>query len=203
MSFGSEARKVRDGSLPYGRRVRALAKCVELYRPLGYPATFHRLEEVAGRYRCDEAALIRAVDALDASRRLWLAEQTAYARRRTIAKRRGDRSPPPDDRGPGRRIWYGDQKRAALSAIRYELTHRGDGAAPDPAVARLGQRLLDADGVITAAQYERAAQIRVLTIGSGGWVDVEFPDRSRTARTLWLLHLIFAVAGAPRPDQPG
>ncbi|GAA0335455.1 hypothetical protein NE235_14725 [Actinoallomurus spadix] len=33
MSFGVHARKVRDTTLPYGRRVAALRSCVQLYRP--------------------------------------------------------------------------------------------------------------------------------------------------------------------------
>lgn len=54
----------------YGRRINALAGCVQLYRPLGYQVTFGYLNHIAGPFRRDVAALLRALDALTASRRL-------------------------------------------------------------------------------------------------------------------------------------
>jgi hypothetical protein len=70
VSFGNYARQVRDATLPHGRRVSALRSCVQLYRPIGFHATFSFLAQVAGPYDCDEAALLRALDALVASRRV-------------------------------------------------------------------------------------------------------------------------------------
>ena len=100
MSFGTYARKVSYGSSPHGRRINALAGRVQLYRPLGYLATFGYLNHVAGPFRHDETALIRALDALKASRGLWLADLDAYAAHRRGAKRLGSRSPRPSDTDP-------------------------------------------------------------------------------------------------------
>lgn len=93
MSFGTYARKVADPSLPYGRRINALAGCVQLYRPIGYAATFAYLEHVAGPFRRDEKALLQALMALSVSRELWLKDLSAYAGHRRSAKLQGRRSP--------------------------------------------------------------------------------------------------------------
>ncbi|MET9301691.1 hypothetical protein ABZX66_20445 [Micromonospora aurantiaca] len=58
MSFSAFARRVRDPALPHQRRVSALRSCVQLYRPVGFEATLSFLEEVAGPFRRDEAALL-------------------------------------------------------------------------------------------------------------------------------------------------
>ncbi|MEV0805941.1 hypothetical protein [Micromonospora sp. NPDC050200] len=109
MSFSAYARTVRDVSLPHRRRVSALRSCVQLYRPLGFHATLSYLGEIAGPYDRDEAALLRALDALVASRRAWQADVRAYAEIRRQAKRRGRRSPRPVERNPnnGPDHWYG------------------------------------------------------------------------------------------------
>ena len=64
----SSTRPVRryGGPLPYGRRMNALAGCVQLYRPLGYLATFGYLDHVAGPLRQDEAAMLRLHPGLSA-----------------------------------------------------------------------------------------------------------------------------------------
>lgn len=120
MSFGTYARKVRDRSLPYGRRVSALRSCVQLYRPIGFHATLGFLEEMAGPYQQDEDALLRALDALAASRAGWHADMRDYARRRRQAKQRGQRVPPVDEQNPNGypRNWYGAARPAALYALR-------------------------------------------------------------------------------------
>jgi len=81
-----------------------LAGCVQLYQPLGYLATFGYLNHVAGPFRRDKAALLRALDKLTASRNLWLAEVDAYASRRRDAKRLPT-------------CWYGDSRRAATFTL--------------------------------------------------------------------------------------
>jgi len=95
-----------------------LAGCVQLYQPLGYLATFGYLNHVAGPFRRDKAALLRALDKLTASRNLWLAEVDAYASRRRDAKRLGRRVPRSSDTNPNLpTCWYGDSRRAATFTL--------------------------------------------------------------------------------------
>jgi hypothetical protein len=54
-------------------------------------ATLSFLEQIAGLFRTRETALIRAIDALIASREQWKAAVGEYAQRRTSAKRHGQR----------------------------------------------------------------------------------------------------------------
>ncbi|MGW3805867.1 hypothetical protein [Micromonospora sp. NPDC005113] len=119
MSFGTYARKVRDEALPYRHRVGALRSCVQLYRPIGFNATLGFLEQIAGPYERDEAALIRALDALTESREQWKAEVRRYAEQRRQAKLLGQRSPRPADRNPSNvpDRWYGASRQAALHAL--------------------------------------------------------------------------------------
>ncbi|GAA2324652.1 hypothetical protein GCM10010149_92580 [Nonomuraea roseoviolacea subsp. roseoviolacea] len=122
MSFRSYARKVRDSGLPHRRRVSALRSCVQLYRPLGFNATLSYLESKAGSFRSDEAALLRALDIIEASRAVRRAELRAYAARRREAKRQGRRSPRAEDANPNlqsRWYWYGAPREAARHALRF------------------------------------------------------------------------------------
>jgi hypothetical protein len=121
VSFGTYARKVRDTGLPFRQRVAALRSCVQLYSPLGFNNSLSFLEEIAGRYRTDEAALLRALDALMTSRARWHVVVSGYAQTRRLTKQRGQRSPRPDDFNPNRLDrWYGDAQRAALHVMRKE-----------------------------------------------------------------------------------
>jgi hypothetical protein len=121
MSFGTYARKVRNAALPYGRRVSALRSCVQLYRPIGFHASLSFLEEIAGPFQRDEASLLRALDALTASRAGWQADVRQYAAMRRQAKRRGQRSPRPKDPNPSKSPghWYGATRQAALHALKF------------------------------------------------------------------------------------
>jgi hypothetical protein len=121
VSFGTYARKVRDATLPYGRRVSALRSCVQLYRPIGFHASLSFLKEIAGPFQRDEASLLRALDALTASREGWQAEVREYAAMRRQAKRRGRRSPRRKDPNPSGfpRHWYGASRQAALHAVKF------------------------------------------------------------------------------------
>ncbi|GAA4958948.1 hypothetical protein [Actinoplanes utahensis] len=198
MSFGTDVRKVRDPSLPYGRRINALAQCVGQYAPIGFQATFGYLGQVAGRFHHEEAALLRAVGALDASRRLWLAEMRAYAVRRTEAKRRGHRIPHPRDGLPRGDVWYGDRSAAARFALGYVLRRTAAGRPvrgrdADPDVLALASAVLDGD-----TRWERASdlrrrfgQVRRDTRAADDW-----SGWSRAGASLWVLHLI---AEASRP----
>jgi hypothetical protein len=97
MSFGIYARRVRDRDLPYRARYRALRCAVGRYCPIGFNATWSYLSTV-GDMNADEEALIRALDILEASRNVWLAEIKAFAARRRAEKRRHRRSPTTADR---------------------------------------------------------------------------------------------------------
>ncbi|MFG3554935.1 hypothetical protein ACGGAQ_11125 [Micromonospora sp. NPDC047557] len=134
MSFGTYARHVRNAELPYRRRVSALRSCVQLYRPIGFHATLSFLEEIAGPFQRDEAALLRALDALVASRAGWHADLRDYAAERKLAKRRGQRSPRPSDPNPNGfpRCWYGAPGQAALHAVRYWRRRTASALLTDP-----------------------------------------------------------------------
>lgn len=162
MSFGTYARKVRDGSLPYGRRVSELRSCVQLYGPIGFHATLGFLTEIAGRYQRDEVALLRALDALEASRAGWHAAVRDFARRRRQAKRRGQRVPRVGEVNPSDKpqIWYGAAGPAARYALRHwdrgpfaELTATSDDTADTVGV--LVAAVLSARGGLTPEQWQR------------------------------------------------
>ncbi|KUL30920.1 hypothetical protein [Actinoplanes awajinensis] len=193
MSFGTYARRVRDPALPYGRRVSALAGCVQHYQPVGFKATFVHLEQVAGPFRHDEAALLRAVDLLTASRERWLAEVRAYATRRSTAKRLGHRTPSAAGRFPMKPAhWYGDSRAAALTALGYLLRRRAKGrpirgADADPEVVRLAATCLAGGGHLDAAGRQEQRRLQLRFAGPGA----EIGSR-------WVLRLI-AEASRPGP----
>ncbi|GLZ78385.1 hypothetical protein Afil01_31920 [Actinorhabdospora filicis] len=164
MSFGAFARHVRNPALPHGRRVSALRSCVQLYRPVGYHAGLGFLREVAGPYESDEAALLRALDALSASRAGWHAEIAEYAVRRRDAKRRGQRSPRPGEPNPyhGPRHWYGAPRQAALFALTLWRPERPPGipAWLEAITARVDSCVaacLESGGPLTPAQRDDLA----------------------------------------------
>jgi hypothetical protein len=147
VSFGTYARQVRDPALPFARRVSALRSCVQRYRPIGFQNSLSFLEEIARPYQSDEAALLRALDALVASRAQWQVLTEAYAQMRRAAKRHGQRSPGPGDLNPDQPDrWHGDARHAALHVMRKEQAELGRLApaiGPDSAEAALTE-LLDA-----------------------------------------------------------
>jgi hypothetical protein len=124
VGFTERARRVRDGRLAHGRRVAALCSCVGLYHPIGHRATLSFLGELAGRYQHHESALLRALEALEASRAVWRAEVASYAGARVKQKRLGRRVPSPGDPPPSRMggHWYASDpdvsRRAALHALK-------------------------------------------------------------------------------------
>ncbi|GAA3471305.1 hypothetical protein [Nonomuraea roseola] len=158
MSFGNFARKVRDTTLPYRHRVSSLRSCVQLYRPIGFKATLSFLEAEAGRFRTDEAALLRALSTLEASRAAWQAELRTYAAARRHAKKRGRRSPHPTDANPNTPAhWYGARRQAALHAVRFWHRRRlaaliDDDDPTSQSLAECVQACLDADGHLTLVQ---------------------------------------------------
>ncbi|MDO3705518.1 hypothetical protein Q3W71_27995 [Micromonospora sp. C28SCA-DRY-2] len=213
MSFGTYARKVRDRSLPYGLRVSALRSCVQLYRPIGFHATLSFLAEIAGPYQRDEGALLRALDAIEASRARWHAEVRDYAHRRRRAKRRGQRVPPVGETNPNGspRIWYGAARQAALSALRYwsrgrlpALTATGDRTANT--IDTLVAAALSSGGDLTAEQRQLLA-VAVAELRQrmpGLWSD----DQVGYFRALDLFRVAYLVEtagddGQPRPSSAG
>ncbi|MEY9904870.1 hypothetical protein ABIA35_001086 [Catenulispora sp. MAP12-49] len=131
MSFGTYARRARDGDLPYWARYCALRCAVGHYCPIGFHATWSYLSTV-GDLKVDEGALLRALEILETSRGAWLAEMDAYAARRRAEKKRHRRSPTMADR---LRLysyrWPGpDGHQATLNAVEHLWAqHR---AAPFP-----------------------------------------------------------------------
>lgn len=207
MSFGTYARRVRNAELPYRHRVSALRSCVQLYRPIGFHATLSFLEEIAGPFDRDEAALLRALDALVASRAGWHADLREYAAERKLAKRRGQRSPHPTEPNPNGfpRWWYGAPGPAALHAVRYWRQHEAPGllAEPDPTTLDLAACVtasLAAGGSLLPAEREMlSATVEALRqrMGSETWRD----DWQAYYRAFDLLkvarHLEMAADAAP------
>lgn len=194
MSFGTYARKVRDGSLPYGRRVNALAGCVQRYQPLGFLATFGYLNHVAGDFRRDETALLRALDMLTASRRLWLTEVDAYAARREEAKRLGSRTPRSSDTDPTLQVcWYGDSQRAATFALGFLLRNPDRIKYADVDVIRLASSVLESGGDVSRVPLELLSVLRKRHLQlqlRSGWPNVDWPNWHKANQSLWILHQI-------------
>jgi hypothetical protein len=195
VSFDTYARKVSDGSSPYGRRINALAGCVQLYRPLGYLATFGYLNHVAGPFRQDEAALLRALDALKASRALWLADLDAYATHRTAAKRLGSRSPRSSDTNPNLPgCWYGDSRRAATFTLGFLLGKPDRIRHADAEVIHLALAVMEAHGEVDRVRLEHLSVLRrrlEQLRNTSTWPNVDWPNWHKANQSLWLLQQIF------------
>ncbi|MEW2352853.1 hypothetical protein [Spirillospora sp. NPDC029432] len=206
MSFGNFARKARDPSLPHRKRVSMLRSCVQLYRPIGFHATLSFLEARAGRFQEDEAALLRALDELEASRAVWHAELAAYDETRRAAKRRGIRSPRPRDPNPYHvDHWYGARREAALHAVLYWNRRRLPALVTDDvsrdlracvnACLESGGRLAPDERRTLAACAGRLRS----RMDAGRWEDrIEY---FRTRDLLTIIRLLEDAAGAP--PEPG
>ena len=133
MSFAVNARKVRNEGLPHARRVSGLHSCVQKYHPLGFLATLSFLEHLAGPYKKDPEALLRALDTLTASRDRWKQATENYATQRRQAKSRGERTPRPYDPNPSPAPdqWYGAAKHGALHALSFRQSRGTLPAATD------------------------------------------------------------------------
>ena len=101
MSFASDARAVRDPSKPLHLRVAAWRRCLHRYAPYGFGPTLRHLRERFGSLD-DPAALESAMSALEASRRVWLAEVVRFQQGRQVAKAQGRRRVRPVDLAPYR-----------------------------------------------------------------------------------------------------
>ncbi|GLW65892.1 hypothetical protein Arub01_41360 [Actinomadura rubrobrunea] len=120
MSFGTYARRVRDESLPAGLRYRALRCSVARYHPLGFHATWAYVTAVARPspdIHRDVSAWVRALDVLEESRAVWLAEVEAFAAARRAGKAAGRRMPTKADKAIFvRPRWPGAVSRLGLVA---------------------------------------------------------------------------------------
>jgi hypothetical protein len=172
---------------------------VQRYQPVGYQATFAYLEHVAGHFRRDEAALLRAVDMLSSSRDLWLVELGDYAGRRKEAKRVGQRSPGATELDPTSPVsWYGDQRNAALFALGYLLKRIAKGRqvradAADAEVLLLASDCVESGGHLGHVGRERLGRLRLqferLRDGAG-WPDFDGSSWRKANDSLWVVHLV-------------
>lgn len=172
----------------------ALAGCVQMYRPLGYVATFGYLGHVAGPFRRDEAALLRALDALTASRGLWPADVDAYATRRREAKRLGWRTPRSAETNPTLpACWYGNSRRASTFTPGFLFREPERIGYADAEVIRLASSVVEAHGDVDRVRLEqlsvlqkRLEQLRE----ASGWPNVDWPNWHKANQSLWVLHQI-------------
>lgn len=161
MGFSERARRVRNGRLVHGQRVAALCSCVSLYHPIGHRATLSFLAELAGPYQRHERALLRALEALEASRAMWRVAGAAYADSRVKQKQLGRRVPSPEDPPPcPTGHWYAEgpdlSRRAALHALKlWELE-----ASAEEEVRSLVRCCVATGGRLTGEQLDTVLSLR-------------------------------------------
>lgn len=193
MSFGTQARKVRDPSLPYGRRVQALGSCVQLYRPIGFNATWTYLgSQVLGAYRGDPRVLVGYLDVIERSRSIRLVKDAEYA-----AQRRQEKAW--FDSRLRAKLWHGDEAAGAQAALQtWRRRMRPQGPFPaDPelvALLTLVDANLEAPAPHTLAHRQEVRDCIARLRRREREVDV---DRTRT----WVLremawHLTIAIDGS-------
>src|SRR3954447_159895 len=90
MSFAATARRVRDSTQPFGRRVSYLHGCLESFSLFGYHATRAKLRAAVGASGpgWTEKQVLDALDLLESAQRSWatfLAEESV--RRRELKRR--------------------------------------------------------------------------------------------------------------------
>jgi hypothetical protein len=191
MGFTERARRVRDGRLAHGRRVAALCSCVGLYHPIGHRATLSFLGELAGPYQHHESALLRALEALEASRAVWREEVASSIDARVARKRLGRRMPAPGGPPPGSMggHWYAStpdvSRRAALHALKlWERDLRPDAANPE--LRSLVRSCIATGGRLTAEQLDVLSHQRT---------------SAETEDVRWPITLVVS-AGGRRPRWP-
>ena len=189
MSYGTLARRVRDGSLPHGLRLASLKGCLERYSPIRYEASFGYLELCAGPFERDPEALLRAVNLLTASRDLWLVELKGYEENRRTAKRSGRRTPAKDEPSPGGEwLWLGAERAAALFALQFEY---GRLEVRQPGLAPLVERTLADRGVLGPADRALLDRLRAdvdhYRTRGFDWEEPDWPAWHRSSDALLLL----------------
>ncbi|MCX5228292.1 hypothetical protein [Streptomyces sp. NBC_00233] len=160
MSFGTYARRVRDEQAAPARRYRALRCAVAEYGPLGFHATWAYLAATAvpaPDLRRDTAALLRALDILEASRRARIEEIAVFAARRRVEKAAGVRTPRGTDHlaSPWRPRWPGGAGPSRLGLVAAVANRRAaflQVPRPDPSLRSddLRGRLMDLHGRLDA-----------------------------------------------------
>jgi hypothetical protein len=194
VSFSAYARQVRDPSLPFKHRVSALRSGVQIYHPIGFHASLGFLEELAGPFQRDEAALLRALEVLSASRAGWQAEVRRYAERRRVEKRLGQRAPRPGEPNPNGSppVWFGAEQQAERYSLTFwerEMGRRRAGAFSDPDVRELDAALAGYLRASAAADGQRRALADALRKVQGR-IGQE-PDMAHFYRDLmWIARLV-------------
>jgi hypothetical protein len=89
MSFAATARRARDTTQPFGRRVSYLHACLESFNLFGYHATRAKLRAVVGAIGpgWTERQMLDALDLLEPAQRSWSAFLTNEMARRRAFKR--------------------------------------------------------------------------------------------------------------------
>ncbi|MFD3994188.1 hypothetical protein [Streptomyces sp. NPDC058583] len=160
MSFGTYARRVRDERVSAVRRYRALRCAVSEYGPLGFHATWAYLAATAvpaPDLRRDTAALLRALDILEASRAARIEEIAVFAARRRVEKAAGVRVPRSGDplAPPWRPRWpggAGPSRLGLVAAVAARRTAFLEFPHPDPSLFSdgLGHRFAELHGRLDA-----------------------------------------------------
>ncbi|ANN21969.1 hypothetical protein SD37_23250 [Amycolatopsis orientalis] len=157
-----------------------------MYHPIGHLATLSFLSELAGPYQHHESALLRAIEALEASRAVWREELDSYIDARLRQKRRGRRAPSPGEPPPSGMggHWYAStpdvSRRAALHALKlWERDVRPDSADPEVrsivrACIATGGRLTDEQRDIvsrrrTSDETDEVRRPITLVVSASGW----------------------------------
>ncbi|WP_157641421.1 hypothetical protein [Longispora albida] len=157
MSFSNFVRRARDPGRPHLARVASLCSAVQVYRPLGHRATLSYLTRISGPYEKDEAALLRAVELLTASRGIAVQERAAYGARRGTEKAAGRRRPAPGDY-PDQQIWHLDPRDGAMHALWFWLRDTRRAGHRDPGLVRLARECL-VTGSLSPADQEALAEV--------------------------------------------
>ncbi|MET9728279.1 hypothetical protein [Streptomyces zaomyceticus] len=201
MSFGTYARRVRDVGAPAARRHTALRRAVSEYCPLGFHATWAYVSATAlpsPDLRRDSTALLRALDILEASRAVRIAEGASSAARRRAEKAAGLRTP----RGaPVTRVWRPHWPTATGTApSRLGLVaavadrHRAFGRLPRP------DDIPVTDGLATEGPAARLTELhgRLEACGTAYLTALGLPDEAARAE---LSDTVTGIRGEVRPGD--
>lgn len=208
MGFGREARRVRDETLSHGHRLRALAHCLQWAQPIGFHPSWHYLEAKLDAPRESIEFLTPAIDLLERERTLHLELDQRYSTLRRQQKMRGSRSPRSDavtPRSPAR--WYGDEREAAVHALRswfqrYPLEDFVDQHEAKLAVD-VARSLASGQGPTAFDPTALQQSLDWARAGARGPVNQTMTERRRAHQVLRLLgHVHMVLHGAPLVGSP-
>ncbi|MET9450979.1 hypothetical protein [Streptomyces cinerochromogenes] len=196
MGFKTHARRVRDEQLPLARRHAALRCAVGHYCPLGFHATWAYLAATScpsPDLRRDPAAMLRALDTLEAGRAVRLAEVAAFAARRRAEKASGRRTPRPADtallRGPRRPGAAAPSRLGLVAAVANRHASFTRFPFPDPTLCTDGQARRLAD---LHARLDACARSYLTNVGR-----TDRPTRQALAEAVGALHGLVQPGYAP------